>query len=193
MKAEWQPIETAPKDGTPIQARIPGYGQDNIIAWILGGFFDSDGEETGCWCFVEEGQEPPDDWTDGVCWEVNGDEVRSTFPTHWMPLPEPPKMESELPEWCSQWAWDEAYRLASQVVAERGGRMATFQPMVARALVAAERRGIEKAAKFHDGQAERFEKAAMEELSVAAKLNHEFAADRHRRVAAAIRQIGGEG
>ena len=32
--SEWQPIETAPKDGTPIQARIPGHGEDNVIEWI---------------------------------------------------------------------------------------------------------------------------------------------------------------
>ncbi|MFC3706315.1 HNH endonuclease [Devosia honganensis] len=50
-------------------------------------------------------------------------------------------MQNDLPEWCPQWAWDEAYRLASQVVAERGARMEAFQPIVARALVAAERRG----------------------------------------------------
>src|SRR5690606_1256430 len=54
-------------------------------------------------------------------------------------------MQNEPPEWCPQWAWDEAYRLASQVVAERGPRMETFQPMVARALVDAERRGIGRA------------------------------------------------
>ena len=31
--SEWQDISTAPKDGTAFQARIPGHGQDNIIAW----------------------------------------------------------------------------------------------------------------------------------------------------------------
>lgn len=30
----WQPMETAPKDGAPIQAKIPGHGSDNIIQWM---------------------------------------------------------------------------------------------------------------------------------------------------------------
>lgn len=83
---DWQPIETAPRDGTPIQAEIPGNGSDNIIAWV-GGYLDSDERECSCWVFVED-QEPPDDWTDGVCWEVNEDGVPSVKPTRWKPLGE---------------------------------------------------------------------------------------------------------
>lgn len=30
----WFPMETAPRDGTPIQAKIPGNGSDNIIRWM---------------------------------------------------------------------------------------------------------------------------------------------------------------
>lgn len=83
--ADWQPIETAPKDGTAIQARIPGHGDDNIICW-QGGLLDSNGDYCGAWCFATE-QEPPDCWTDGWCWEVNEDGVRSAHPTHWKPAP----------------------------------------------------------------------------------------------------------
>jgi hypothetical protein len=83
--ADWQPIETAPRDGTAIQARIPGNGSDNIIAWE-GGLLNSEGEYCGCWSFVED-QEPPDDWTDGICWTVNEDGKPSTQPTEWKPLP----------------------------------------------------------------------------------------------------------
>ena len=36
----WQLIETAPKDGTWIQAKIPKNGSDNIIAWV-DGFVDA--------------------------------------------------------------------------------------------------------------------------------------------------------
>ena len=79
--AEWQPIETAPKDGTIIQVRIPGHGDDNIVAWI-DGLFDRNGKDCGGWAFIED-QEPPDDWTDGICWEVNEDLMPSTPPTHW--------------------------------------------------------------------------------------------------------------
>jgi len=82
--SEWKPIETAPRDGTPIQAMIPGHGSDNIIAWD-GGFEDEKGEDVFTWVFVED-QEPPDDWTDGVCWGVNDAGNPSTKPTHWKPL-----------------------------------------------------------------------------------------------------------
>lgn len=85
--SEWQPIETAPTDGTAIQAKIPGHGSDNVIAF-QSGFIDSNEEDCCAWVFVSE-QEPPDDWTDGVCWEVNADGAPSTKPTHWKPIPTP--------------------------------------------------------------------------------------------------------
>lgn len=75
-------IDLAPRDGTWIQADIPGHGQDNIIAWE-NGFQDSDGVECGAWNFVTE-QEPPDCWTDGVCWELNEYGVKSVQPIHWI-------------------------------------------------------------------------------------------------------------
>jgi hypothetical protein len=87
--SEWQPIETAPRDGTVIQAKIPSHGSDNIIAW-LDGLINENGEDCGGWSFAED-QEPPDDWTDGICWASNEDGKPSTSPTHWKPLPEPPK------------------------------------------------------------------------------------------------------
>lgn len=79
--SEWQEIETAPKDGKPIQVKIPGYGSDNIIAWHQG-FVDAQEQDCGAWCFVEE-QEPPNCWTDGVCWEANERDEKSVQPTHW--------------------------------------------------------------------------------------------------------------
>lgn len=76
---KWQPIETAPKDGT------------EIIAWGIR--FGSWGytEDRKCWTGVK--------WDRGN-WERPGNwfETRATpqysagfKPTHWMPLPEPPK------------------------------------------------------------------------------------------------------
>ena len=85
---DWQTIETAPRDGTPFQARIPGHGDDNVIAW-MGGLLDENEDDCGGWFFVED-QEPPECWTDGTCWAVNEDGIPSVSPTHWMPLPEPP-------------------------------------------------------------------------------------------------------
>lgn len=81
-------MENAPRDGTPIQAKIPGHGSDNIIAWG-GGLMDSDGETCGGWLFFGE-NEPPECWTDGVCWAVNADGKPSVQPTHWK-FPNPPE------------------------------------------------------------------------------------------------------
>jgi hypothetical protein len=84
--SEWHDIATAPKDETEIQARIPGHGEDNVIAWVGGALLDSDGAECGGWAFTSEDQEPPDCWTDGWCWLVNADGESSAWPTHWKPL-----------------------------------------------------------------------------------------------------------
>ena len=90
--SEWKPMSSAPKDGTPFLAEIPGHGSDNIIAW-MDGLLDEHGDECGAWCF-EEGQEPPDCWTDGICWAVNEDGKPSVRPTRWKPLP-PARDEGE--------------------------------------------------------------------------------------------------
>jgi hypothetical protein len=79
---DWQPIETAPKDGTAIQARIWANGEDNIIAWQADAILDSDCNICGAWAFVTD-QEPPACWTDGWCWEINEDREPSAKPTHW--------------------------------------------------------------------------------------------------------------
>lgn len=68
--AEWKPIETAPKDGTPFLCFRPD---------ALGhGFSDQSGIDVLWW---ENG-----DWT------YDGDgRVTVDPPTHWMPLPAPPQ------------------------------------------------------------------------------------------------------
>ena len=66
--AGWEPIETAPKDGTPVDL------------WCQGQF--RSGRETDCW------------FSDGKWWQYNDlgqdcrDEVDNA--THWRPVPEPP-------------------------------------------------------------------------------------------------------
>ena len=68
--SKWQPIETAPRDGTPIlgySRRLPPKARIGTIMWV----------------------EPH--------WQVGGSEwaggalaMWMSDPTHWMPLPEPP-------------------------------------------------------------------------------------------------------
>lgn len=63
---EWMPIETAPKDGTRVLLYRGGFAESMAVAWFSCMEFNDD-----CWI------------------PMNG----SVFPepTHWMPLPEPPK------------------------------------------------------------------------------------------------------
>ena len=64
---EWMPIETAPKDGTFILAWCERWRAPATLRWGKVRGFSSRG-------FVTEG---------GV--------ARGYLPTHWMPLPSPPK------------------------------------------------------------------------------------------------------
>ena len=63
---EWQPIETAPKDGT------------HILAW-----FEEAQQHLLLWWFADN-------------WRFKGsDTIPIVTPTHWMNLPEPPKKGDE--------------------------------------------------------------------------------------------------
>lgn len=93
MNNEWQPMESAPKDGTRIRAEIPGHGDHYIISWDWG-YVDSNEYDCGAWAVAED-QEPPVCWTDGVCWEVNEDGVKSVKPIRWMPLPPKQNIDNE--------------------------------------------------------------------------------------------------
>lgn len=62
---EWQPIETAPKDGEAFVVYVPGYGVGECY-----------------WGMLSESW-----WFRGNRWSEEGDPL----PTHWMPLPPPPK------------------------------------------------------------------------------------------------------
>jgi hypothetical protein len=68
---EWQKIETAPKDGTPFLAT------DGRFFEVLN---QPPGCELGVWQQLKPGTR---------LW--SGASVRHTDPTHWMPLPPPPK------------------------------------------------------------------------------------------------------
>jgi hypothetical protein len=68
-KFQWQPIEAAPRDGTHILCYNPRYGM------ILNGVWS--GEAQNCFEMKDERLEY----------------IKDFYPTHWMPLPEPPKGE----------------------------------------------------------------------------------------------------
>jgi len=74
MTNEWQPIETAPKDGTPVHlARDMG----DIWGWVVG------------WGHWEE-VHGISGWIARGYYEVPGD-LGLGSPDLWMPLPAPPK------------------------------------------------------------------------------------------------------
>ena len=72
----WQPIENAPQDGTwVLLAGGHEYGDEPVGPCVVGHWVaDSYGD--GYWAYAY--------WDSG--WRSGYDE-----PTHWMPLPEPPK------------------------------------------------------------------------------------------------------
>ena len=68
----WQPIETAPKDGTEILLFCPHDDPQNVQ-----GYFSSEPEEHARYWRPTE--------------SLVADVVGLIEPTHWMPLPTPPK------------------------------------------------------------------------------------------------------
>ena len=72
---QWQPIETAPRDGTPHLRGLHVVGPHGASWDVLSGYVDCDGE------FVDQFGDDPG-WSD------------EDF-THWMPLPTPPDSPKE--------------------------------------------------------------------------------------------------
>ena len=74
---EWQPIETAPKDGTILIGKIPNESPDlnREIKWAFG------------WCSLYKWE-----WAGmrKATWLKLNEEHQ---PTHWQPLPKPPQEE----------------------------------------------------------------------------------------------------
>jgi len=85
-----------------------------------------------------------------------------------------------VPEWAIEMARDVGV----------AGHLPTVHLRIARALLSAYRSGLNDAAGIHDDEAERFDKAAIEEMSVAGKLRFDGNAVFHRHCAAAIRRLG---
>lgn len=80
--SEWKPIETAPKDGTDILLSNGEVVAEGHWLVIEGGIFEHR-DMDGRWI----GQDERDDYEDWIDWA--GGMLPS--PTHWMPLPPPPK------------------------------------------------------------------------------------------------------
>lgn len=75
----WQPIETAPRDGT----RVLLYRPEASLWWqVMGGRFDGD----------KYAKKPRPFWASDN-WSLTKTEQRSCDPTHWMPLQPPPSGE----------------------------------------------------------------------------------------------------
>ena len=75
---DWQPIDTAPKDGTYILLGWPRkHGPESGIVLI------------GAWLNIESADvNEPEGWWG---WNDYLGFAKVAFMTHWMPLPEPPK------------------------------------------------------------------------------------------------------
>lgn len=78
---DWQPIETAPKDGTEILGWCPyhgsaGRGSTWVIRWN-----------------EEKHTKKPRPYFDASGWVWGVTDLRKHQPTHWMPLPAPPLKE----------------------------------------------------------------------------------------------------
>jgi hypothetical protein len=77
--SKWQPISTAPRDGTDILGCYAWTMADGVyrIGWIADGYLDGhfDG---GRWVFASLGIDPEE----------------YSAPTHWMRLPDPPKQDN---------------------------------------------------------------------------------------------------
>lgn len=79
--SEWQPIETAPKDGTLI---LISFGEKGVRAVSWDSPWDDPVTfENGIWCVDDDKHGP---------YPLRGyNEDGYNAPTHWMPLPNPPK------------------------------------------------------------------------------------------------------
>jgi hypothetical protein len=75
----WQPIETAPRDGTEFQAWVVQETDASTSWWEPRCRFDPDNEAFQIWCRVDYDQ---DGWDTDWNWK----------PTHWQPHPSPPTM-----------------------------------------------------------------------------------------------------
>lgn len=88
----WQPIETAPTDGTPVLLYLsPPLNTNEAVGWcakgemhVVVGWAEDTYRDVIKWCcgFCEEGTADTEGFSTPFMMTVT--------PTHWMPLPNPP-------------------------------------------------------------------------------------------------------
>ena len=76
----WQPIKTAPKDGTVVLVTNLSMGPDHPVEAQFGVYHSKWGDYPNHWTVVRDPDPFPAIWRGAL-----------VIPTHWMPLPEPPK------------------------------------------------------------------------------------------------------
>lgn len=89
--SEWQPIATAPRDGTYIVLAAPGWPMCPLAKWdALGPSEDSDDDWYFAWVFKDENFYLPGCEAEGlICYDED------PKPTHWMPAPPQQSPEGE--------------------------------------------------------------------------------------------------
>lgn len=76
---DWQPIDTAPKDGTPI---------DVWVAYERGGKLTGERWPDAYWGTPEFGDDSEECWRDDVCDKIESND--RFIVTHWRPIPKGP-------------------------------------------------------------------------------------------------------
>lgn len=86
--SEWQPIDTAPRDGTKILAWGP------IGAMVHGNRVVSDPVAHVLLFKIAKGFDPAGDWWSPSLPTNEHFHQLAHFPTHWIPIPSPPQTEA---------------------------------------------------------------------------------------------------
>ncbi|MFV7423986.1 Lar family restriction alleviation protein [Stenotrophomonas geniculata] len=97
--SQWQPIESAPKDGTACIGFSPGVGCPILIRWIAPQDFMTTSEceryMDGC---ADSEVDEAEEWLETPAWwaaDFNAGDMlaEDCQPTHWQPLPAPPEVK----------------------------------------------------------------------------------------------------
>lgn len=81
----FEPIDTAPANELVQVVTKAGFV---LKARLQSGFVNELGKDVLGWV-ADEGQEYPECWDDGVCWESNSAGLASDYPVQWRPLKAP--------------------------------------------------------------------------------------------------------